>query len=283
MRSAVGRSHGCACDGIGDGGSDVTAVAGVAFPVAVALLVIAFVGGVGITTVGPGGIFVTAALYALTDVPPATVAGTASATFVATGILGAGTYLRSGELGDREGSIAAAILSLGGVIGALVGVGLNAVISERLFGYLLGGMLFLSGILVWWRTRDAAVERHGLDLTTWRGGSVVLLIGFTVGIPGGLLGVGGPVLAVPLLVMAGVPMLLGVGLAQVQSIWLATGATAGYIFRDAVSWPLVVLVGVPELVGVVAGWYVAHRIDPRQLKRILAVLLVVLGPYIGLS
>ena len=261
----------------------VTVVAGVAFSVAVALVVIAFAGGVGITTVGPGGIFVTAALYALTDVPPATVAGTASATFVATGVLGAGTYLRSGELGDHEGTVAAVILSIGGVFGALIGVVLNAAVSELLFSYLLGAVLLLSGILVWWRTRTNTVEHDGLDLATWRGRSAVLLIGFLVGVPGGLLGVGGPVLAVPLLVMAGVPMLLGVGLAQVQSIWLAAGATTGYVFRDAVSWPLVVLVGVPELVGVVVGWYVAHRIEPRRLKRILAVLLVLLGPYIGFS
>lgn len=46
---------------------------------------------------------------------------------------------------------------------------------------------------------------------------------------------------------------------------------------------VVVLVGVSELVGVVAGWRVAHRIEPPRLKRGLAVLLVVLGPYLALS
>lgn len=260
----------------------MTAVAGLTLTVVVALILISFAGGMGITAVGPGGVFVTAALYALLDVPPGTVAGTASATFVATGLLGTVTYLRSGELGDREGTISAGLLSLGGIVGALVGVRVNTVVSEQLFGYLLGGFLTFSGLLVWYRTRATTGERRTLDTATWSGRATVTVIGFAVGVPGGLLGVGGPVIAVPLLVVAGVPMLFAVAVAQVQSVFLAAGATAGYVAQGVVSWPLAVLVGVPELVGVVAGWYFAHHINPLQLKRGLAVLLAVLGPYLAL-
>lgn len=261
----------------------MAAVAGLALPVVLALVLISLAGGVGITAVGPGGVFVTAALYVLLDVPPGTVAGTASATFVATGLLGTATYLRSGELGDRAGAVAAGLLSLGGIVGALVGVRLNAMVSEQLFGSLLGGFLALSGVFVWYRTRTSTDERRTLDPTTWTGRAAVTVIGFVVGVPGGLLGVGGPVIAVPLLVAAGMPILLAVALAQVQSVFLAAGATAGYVAQGAVSWPLAVLVGVPELVGVVAGWRVAQHSDPRQLKRGLAVVLLVLGPYLALS
>lgn len=261
----------------------MTAVAGLALPVVFALVLVSLAGGVGITAVGPGGVFVTAALYVLLDVPPATVAGTASATFVATGLLGTATYLRSGELGDRTETVAAALLSLGGVVGALVGVRLNAMVSEQLFGYLLGGFLALCGVFVWYRTQANTDELHRLDPATWTGRATVTVIGFAVGVPGGLLGVGGPVVAVPLLVVAGVPMLFAVALAQVQSVFLAAGATAGYVAQGAVSWSLVVLVGVPELVGVVAGWRVAHHTDPTRLKRGLAAVLVVLGPYLVLS
>ncbi|QLG64034.1 sulfite exporter TauE/SafE family protein [Halorarum salinum] len=237
----------------------------------------------GITAVGPGGVFVTAALYALLDIPPGTVAGTASATFVATGLLGTATYLRSGELGDRGGAVAAGLLSLGGIFGALVGVRLNAMVSEQLFGYLLGAFLTLSGVLVWHRARGTTDERRTLDPSTWSGRVAVTVIGFAVGVPGGLLGVGGPVIAVPLLVVVGMPMLLAVALAQVQSVFLAAGATAGYVAQGAVSWPLAALVGVPELVGVIAGWHFAQHTNPARLKRGLAVLLVVLGPYLVLS
>ena len=110
-----------------------------------------------------------------------------------------------------------------------------------------------------------------------------MTIGVVVGIPGGMLGVGGPVIAVPLLVVAGVPMLVAVALAQVQSVFLAAGATLGYASQGAVSWPLAVLVGVPELVGVLVGWYVARQVDSVWLKRSLAVVLVIIGPYLALA
>ncbi|MFC7165735.1 TSUP family transporter [Halospeciosus flavus] len=80
----------------------------------------------------------------------------------------------------------------------------------------------------------------------------------------------------------GVPMLVAVGVAQVQSIFVAAFATVGYVARDAVSWPLAVAIGVPELVGVVVGWKVAQSVDAERLTRVLAVLLLVLGPYIAL-
>jgi short-chain fatty acids transporter len=43
----------------------------------------------------------------------------------------------------------------------------------------------------------------------------------------------------------------------------AVFATTGYLAQGNVSFPLAVLVGTPLLVGVVAGWKVAHLIDPN--------------------
>lgn len=77
-------------------------------------------------------------------------------------------------------------------------------------------------------------------------------------------------------------MLFAVGVAQVQSIFIAAFATLGYVVRDAVSWALVGAIGVPELVGVVLGWRVAQAVDADQLTRFLAVLMLLLGPYIAL-
>lgn len=258
-------------------------VAGLATPTLVALVAVSLFAGVGITAVGPGGVFVTAALYALTAASPGTVAGTASATFVATGLLGSAAYLRSGELAAGPERVAALLLSVAGLVGALVGVRLNALVSERLFGLLLGAFLALTGVLVWYRTRTDGATANGFDLAGVRGRTVVTAIGFAVGVPSGLLGVGGPVVAVPLLVAAGVPMLVAVAVAQVQSVFVAGFATAGYLVRGTVSFPLAVAIGVPQLVGVVAGWRLAQASDPRRLKRALAVVLVALGPYLALT
>jgi uncharacterized membrane protein YfcA len=56
------------------------------------LMLLAFLSGIGITAIGPGGIFITIALFLLTAETPATIAGTASAMFIATGILGTVVY-----------------------------------------------------------------------------------------------------------------------------------------------------------------------------------------------
>ena len=255
--------------------------AGVPPQTVVVLFVVSLFAGIGITAIGPGGIFVTIALYALTDLPSAVIVGTASATFVATGALGTASYYRSGELGSRGSGRSAVALSLTGLGGALLGVRLNAVVSEATFGLLLGVLVALTGVLVEYRRRyESDAARY--DATSPRGLVGLGAIGGFVGISGGLLGVGGPVLAVPMLVAVGVPMVFAVAVAQVQSIFVAGFATAGYVVRDAVSWPLALVIGVPELVGVVVGWKVAQSVDADRLTRALAVLMLVLGPYLAL-
>lgn len=248
---------------------------------ALALAAVALFAGIGITTVGPGGVFLTVALYALAPISPATVVGTASATFVATGLLGTASYYRSGELGSHGSAKSAVVLSLTGLGGALLGVQLNAFVSEATFGLLLGVLVSLTGVLVEYRSRYAA-DGGSYDATSRRGMVGLGAIGGFVGISGGLLGVGGPVLAVPMLVAVGVPMVFAVAVAQVQSIFVAAFATAGYVLRDAVSWSLAVVIGVPELVGVAIGWRVAQTVDAGRLTRVLAILMLLLGPYLAL-
>ena len=248
---------------------------------AVLLIAIALVGGACITTIGPGGIFVTIALFALLPLDPSTVAGTASATFIATGLVGSMGYLRSGQLSGKIAGQAALILSLSSVVGAFSGAQINALMVETAtFAVLLGLFVLGTGLLIIYRQHYVLAPDRRLQLDTWRGWGLLGLVGIAVGLPGGLLGVGGPVLAVPLLVVLGVPMLIAVALAQVQSIFISGMATAGYAIHGAIDWGLAVLVGVPLLVGTVAGWWLAQRIDPNRLKVFLALVLVALGLYL---
>jgi uncharacterized protein len=248
------------------------------------------VGGICITTIGPGGIFVTIALYQLLALSPGTVAGTASVTFIATGLLGSLAYLRSGELQGGVAGRAALVLSLASVAGALAGSALNALLDAGTFGAILGGFVALTGGLILYREqRGARALARGedapepLDLDSWKSHGWMAAVGIGVGLPAGLLGVGGPVLAVPLLVMLGVPMLLSVGLAQVQSIFISVFAALGYAVQGVIDWWLALLVGIPLVLGTAAGWWLAHRIQPARLKVGLAVVLILLGAYLLVS
>lgn len=255
---------------------------------AVLLAAIALLAGVGITAIGPGGIFLTIALYALLPIAPPTIAGTASATFVATGLLGTVAYLRSGELAAPGAWRLAWWLSGASVAGALAGTVLNPLLPKRLFGVLLGLFAIAIGALIAVRQLRgggagggaAPRGRGSFSISTPRGRVIAALLGVGIGLSGALLGVGGPVLAVPALVVLGVPMLAAVAVAQVQSVFIAAFATLGYAWQGAVSWPLAALVGLPLLAGAFAGWRIAQRTRPERLEVVLGVALVVVGVYL---
>jgi hypothetical protein len=246
------------------------------------LVSIAFFSGIGITTIGPGGIFVTIALYSLTPLASGQVAGTAHATFVVTGLVGSAAYVYSGEMDTGEGRTIAIILSATSVFGALIGAYVNSFVSRSLFGLLLGSVAMTVGGIILYRERRGFRPIYDLEPLTRSGRIVLGGLGFALGVCSGLLGIGGPVLAVPALVLVGVPMLLAVAAAQVQSIFIATFAASGYFLQGNVSVPLAVVIGVPLLLGVVIGWRVAHIVDPERLKVGLGVVLLGVGPYLAL-
>jgi uncharacterized protein len=243
------------------------------------LAVIALFAGVGITAIGPGGVFVTVALFALAPLSSAEVAGTASATFVATGLLGSLVYFRSGEFAQGYAREMAIVLSATSIAGALAGSQLNLLLPEYVFGYLLSLFVATIGAVIVYRERVGLKPSNRLDSVPDRQRRILVGgVGLGIGVLGGLLGVGGPVVAVPVLVVLGVPMLVAVAVAQVQSIFISAFATVGYALSGAVSIPVALLVGIPQLVGVVAGWKVAHLVDPHLLRVVLGIVLVGVSP-----
>lgn len=267
-------------------GSDLTRQVVSSFPVGpatvAALVVIAFFAGIGITTIGPGGIFLTIALYALTPLSPGTIAGTAQTAFVMTGLVGTVMYVKSGELVHEANLSVTAVLSVTSVVGALCGALVNAHVSRALFGLLLGMLAGLTGLVILYRERRGFMPLRAFDAETTGGRLRFAGLGFALGGFSGLLGVGGPVLAVPALVLVGVGMLHAIAVAQVQSIFIAIFASLGYVAQGTVSLPLAILVGLPLIVGVVAGWRVAHLVDPNRLKVALGGVLCLVGPYLAL-
>ncbi|WP_320671952.1 sulfite exporter TauE/SafE family protein [Patulibacter defluvii] len=251
-------------------------------PELIALALCGLAAGIGITAVGPGGVLATIGLVAFTGLPPATVAGTAIVTHVATGALGTAAYRRSGQLRQPPARRSALILAAAAVVATPLGVLVNAQVSGRLFGILLGAFAVLVAGFVWSRRRRdrrsaAPVEhhpRHPLPL--------LAAIGLAVAVVSGLLGLGGPMLAVPLLVAIGVPLLSALAAAQAQSVVIAGVGTIGYVVQGAVDWPLAALVGVPELGGVLIGWKIARTLPTRRLEQGLILVLLALAPYLAL-
>ncbi len=248
----------------------------VSLGVLLGLAVFGLVGGIGITAVGPGGVLPTIGLFVLTGLSPAQVAGTAILTHVATGALGSSAYLRSGELRRPHTRRTALLLAASAVVGTPVGVGVNAMVSHRVFGLVLGVVAAAAALLLVHR------DRRGLVSHTHPRTSGVVVLGLGVSVFSGVVGIGGPMLTVPLLMVLGVPILESLASAQVQSVVIAGVGSLGYLLQGAVDWQLALLVGVPELVGVLLGWRVARAVPGRVLQWALVVALLALAPYLVL-
>lgn len=251
---------------------------GLGAPVLLLLGLSGLVGGIGITALGPGGVLPTIGLFALTGLSPSQVAGTALVTHIATGMAGAAAYTRSGQLRDEETRRTALILAGAAVIGTPVGVLINTAVSKRAFGLVLGVFVALVAVLLWHRERGSVprmTQAH--PRTAWLVG-----LGLAVSAASGTVGIGGPMLTVPLLIALGVPALESLASAQVQSVVIAGVGTLGYLAQGTINWPLAALVGVPELFGVVVGWKIAHALPTRSLKYALIVVLLALAPYLAL-
>ncbi|KOG88298.1 sulfite exporter TauE/SafE family protein [Streptomyces varsoviensis] len=235
-------------------------------------------GGIGITALGPGGVLPTIGLFALTRLAPAEVAGTAIVTHIATGALATAAYTRSGQLRDPATRRTALILAGAAVIGTPLGVLVNTMVSKGAFGLLLGAFAALVAVLVWYR------ERHGGpgEGASHPAASWIAALGFAVAAASGIVGIGGPMLTVPLLVAAGVPMLESLAAAQAQSVVIAGIGTLGYVAHGAVDWRLAALVGVPEIAGVLIGWKIARALPTRTLKYALVAALLAVAPYLAL-
>jgi uncharacterized membrane protein YfcA len=236
------------------------------------------VAGTGVTAVGPGGVLVTAGLFLAAGLSPAGVAGTGIVTHLATGGLGSVAYHRSGQLRHPGTRRIALILAITAAAGTPAGVFVNSAASGRLFGVLLAVFLVVVAALVWLRSPQDDIgdahPHHRLPL--------LICMGLGIAIIGGMFGVGGPLLTVPLLVLAGTPVLAALGAAQVQSVLVAIVGTMSYLSRGTIDWRLALVVGVPELCGALIGWKLAHAISPRVLRRAMIVALVISAGLIGI-
>ncbi|WOC14558.1 hypothetical protein MP11Mi_36820 [Gordonia sp. MP11Mi] len=235
------------------------------------------VGGIGITALGPGGVLPTIGLFTLTGLSAPVVAGTAIVTHVATGLAGSAAFFKSGQLRQADTRRTAMVLAATAMLGTPLGVIANSFVSERAFGIILAILVTAAAVLIWVRDRQADPAEAGRHPRA----PVIVGLGLTVAILSGIIGIGGPMLAVPALIACGVPVLESLAASQVQSIVIALVGSVGYATQGSIDWKLAILIGVPELAGVFIGWRIAHALPTRTLKIMLVVALLALAPYLA--
>ena len=236
-----------------------------------ALAAVAVLVGILIGSVGVGGILLIPALQMLAPLPIQAAMATALFTFIFTGIVGTALF-------QRRGSIDWAVttpLCVGGALFGVVGGWANQQLGANPLALILALLIVAAGA---YTLATGSAQRvacfHGRPD---RQQALLFMIGALTGFGSGLTGVGGPALAVPMLVLCGFPALSAIGASQVIQIVASVSGSAAHLAQGNVDLRLAALLTLFEVLGVTVGVRLAHAIDARWLRRGVGLLCVAVG------
>ncbi len=235
------------------------------------LLLCAFGVGTLIGAVGVGGILLIPALTTFAGLPIHAAMATALFTFAFTGITGTWLFQRRGSIDWR---VTRPVL-LGAVFFAFAGAWVNSRTGPGILALLLAAVIVFAGVYSlasWHGARDPAFAGD------WRAQRALLLfLGAIAGFGSGLTGVGGPALSVPLMVLCGFPALTAIGTSQVIQIVAAASGSLGNLRYGTIDFGIAATVTLVEIAGVLLGARIAHAVDAAVLRKLVAVLCIVVG------
>jgi len=202
---------------------------------------------------------------------------TSLAVALPTAVSGAAGHHRCGVIEWRAAGIMGASGFLGGILGGMVATSSDAGILRVIFAILL--VIIAAGLFV----QTSPGQKRDMR----RDAPVFAVLGFSVGILSGLLGIGGGIAMVPaLIIICGFPAHRAVGTSSAFILFASLGGILIYVLRglsisdlpfpslgyiDLFQWLVLSVVTVPMAqVGVRA----AHRLPARYLEYILIVVLL---------
>ena len=240
-----------------------------------ALGVLVFAIGVSLGLSGIGGFLIPPLLVALAGLETRVAVADALISFVPSGLLGAVLSRRSQPF-SRSLTIA---LCLGTVPGVLAGRELSLALSQGALQDILAVAVILAALLLLFVRPHEPGRRRRIDgrLGLW----AVAAIGFVGGALTVLAGVGGPLVAVPALVLLGVAAATAVAAALVASVvGSALGALALAPSIDNFHWPVLSLVIAAQLAGVAAGVWLRARVPAQRLPQLVAAVALVAAAWL---
>ena len=186
--------------------------------------------------------------------------------FAISGAIGSWNYHRRGELPLRP----ALILSAGSLAGGLLGAALGGLLEPETVKVVLYIVVLLTGLAI--VLRELRPQKSGGG--SFPGTPPLLALGFATALLCALSGAGGPVLVMPLLVAMGVPAKTAVGVALLDSVFIALPAIAVYGSRCgalAALLPVLLAAALGHAAGVSVGSVTAAHVPQSLLKRGVAV------------
>jgi uncharacterized protein len=243
-------------------------------PVAISELVwivlLGITSGLMIGCIGIGGVILVPALVFLANVPIQISIPAAMLAYILSGLVATAVFAHNKSIRWSM----AAWLCLGATPTAFGGAWAVSVVNPRLLEACLGLLTFLSGLNAL-RSQNAGetVERTVSNTS-------LVAVGAVTGFLSSISGTGGPLVLVPIAISINVPVLIAVGLSQVIQLPVAIAATIGNALYGQID---LVLGGVLAGSLTIGSWYgakLAHVVPRATLRRIVSVVLAVIGTFI---
>lgn len=239
------------------------------------MLAMALAGAIGVSlgVLGGGGsIVMLPVLVYIARVPAHEAVAMSMAIVGATSLFGAVAQAWRGHVAWRPGFL----FALAGVAGAYLGSSGTHLVSKKILMLLFAALMVIVGGFM---LRGGARPECGVCSAPR-----CLTAGFGVGVMTGFLGVGGGFLIVPALIFAGGLEIRAAAGTSLGVIALNSGAgLIGQLRYAHVQWELLGGFLVFAFAGMIAGILGAERLHPKVLRRIFAIVLLVLGVLIAVT
>jgi uncharacterized membrane protein YfcA len=220
--------------------------------------------------IGIGGVLLVPALVFLGDVPirvgiPAAMMAYLPAALVATIVFARNKSIRWDM---------ALWLCAGAAPTAFAGAWAVSIVSPRLLELVLGLLTFSSGL----HSLKTPPPTEVVDRPPSH--ALLLGVGAVTGFLSSVSGTGGPLVLVPILIWMMLPVLAAVGLSQAIQLPIAIAATVGNALYGQLDLQLVGVLAVSLTIGSWWGAKIAHAVPRTTLRRIVSVVLVIVGTFI---
>jgi uncharacterized protein len=190
-------------------------------------------------------------------------------------------YWKNKQVDLRAGVACALGMLLGGYFGSKMAIHLSSKNLRELFGL----FLIVAASVLWHGPASPTIVRREMNSSSPMRVLQISLMACVVGVAGGMFGLGGGVLLVPLLVIVfGFDQHCAQGTSLVALV-PPTGLLAflNYASTGQVRWTVGLWLMPGVFFGAMAGSKLAQRFSPNGLRRVVAVLIVVIGIWETLS
>lgn len=236
-----------------------------------------------------GGTFIVPILLMIYGFSPTQLAtGTSLTAIIFTAIASTVNYWRQKRIYFKTGLVLAVTTAPGAVLGAFLADMLESHVLAFIFGFFL--MLMAARIIIDLNKLRSKSQRPQdnseqpaikSDAETIMSGKTVVWgagLSFFGGLASGLLGIGGGVLVVPIMIFAvGMPIHIATATSMFTMIFTSTAAVPKYYLVGRINLEYALLIAAGSILGAQVGAITSKRLSGRNLRRIFAVILIIVG------